>query len=135
MLCRPSAVRLRHIVWCALSAEYMLANVPLDPVHPKPLFPPCVHARFAQPWDGMDFDPLDEYLSSSSSAFSSGDDASKGGGSESGDGSITCREKGGRDALQSRDGTGTGRGVGRAGEHAAALEVTRFRRLGCTSIP
>ncbi|CAM9219645.1 unnamed protein product [Ectocarpus fasciculatus] len=30
--------------------------------------------RFAQPWDGMDFDPLDEYLSSSSSAYSSGDD-------------------------------------------------------------
>jgi len=32
------------------------------------------HVRFAQPWDGMDIDPLDEYLSSSTSEFSSGDD-------------------------------------------------------------
>ncbi len=33
-----------------------------------------LHVRFAQPWDGMDLDPLDEYLSSSASEFSSGDD-------------------------------------------------------------
>eukprot|EP00752_Nemacystus_decipiens_P004848 g4411.t1 len=79
--------------------------------------------RFAQPWDGMDFDPLDEYLSSSSSPFSSGDEASKGDGSESGDEVINFGDKGGRDKLHPRHGRGRGRGRGRAGRSPAAPEA------------
>lgn len=52
--------------------------------------------RFAQPWEGMDFDPLDEYLSSSSSAFSSGEDMDVGGGSTSSDDRVVETGGGGR---------------------------------------
>eukprot|EP00903_Cladosiphon_okamuranus_P017705 g16304.t1 len=71
--------------------------------------------RFAQPWDAMDFDALDEYLSSSSSAFSSGEDCGKGSGSDSGDDTIGFMERGGRDKFQPGDGPGRGRRRVRAG--------------------
>lgn len=76
----------------------------------------------------MDIDPLDEYLSSSSSAnavFSSGEEDSKGGRSDSGDDSITFRERGNRDKLPTRDGTVRGRGRARAGEARATNNLQR----------
>lgn len=52
--------------------SFSALTVPHYCPYPASRQPLC--GRFAQPWDGMDFDPLDEYLSSSSSAYSSGDD-------------------------------------------------------------